>query len=209
MQNKTKDYTAQMVWSRTMVALGSTWVLVLALMGCHVASDDPNQTKVVLPIWTQDQDPLKAVVENPLGTYVTMKYNHTTQYIDTLVDGQSIPLLPTISNGAFIPVSEQVLVPIWIFSKRLHVGQVLEVQCLGLVEYTEVGASKQEVIAVPVDTNLRSISASHFSDLLVDLEPVKYFFEYWLRNRRGVGKVSKITWKDEKAARTYVMSRKK
>jgi inorganic pyrophosphatase len=134
-----------------------------------------------------------------------MNYDPRTKKID-LSNRQQETMLPYTCNGGFIPLDDEERIPVWIIGQRLQTGQVLGIIPMALVEYTQGDQMHTDVIAVPSDTLLQSIRPNNFRDLIVTYEPVKFSFEYWLRNRFGVGSVSRIAWKDDEAAASFVVA---
>jgi len=177
----------------------------LILAGCTNSPEYGVNRTIHLPASRSPVGTVQAVVETSLGSYTSMKYDPDHHVIDP-ADQQQETMLPYVCNAGFIPVGDKDRLSIWIMGQRLQAGHVLSIIPLALVEYTEGDQMHTDVLAVPSDTLLQSIQPSNFRDLIVTYEPVKFSFEYWLRNRFGVGSVSRIAWKDDEAAVSFIVA---
>lgn len=179
--------------------------LILAGLGCTNSPEYGVNRTINLPASRSPVGTVQAVVETSLGSYTSIKYDPDNQVIDP-ANQQQETMLPYVCNAGFIPVGDKDRISVWIMGQRLQAGHVLSIIPLALVEYTEGDQMHTDVLAVPSDTLLQSIQPSNFRDLIVTYEPVKFSFEYWLRNRFGVGSVSRIAWKDDEAAVSFVVA---
>lgn len=147
----------------------------------------------------------QVLVETPAGAHNQILWNHDLQKFDTIdLQFQSNILSPV--NFGFFPILTDTLikVPVWIFSKQLGAGDTLTVNLLGLLQYTVGGNSRQEIVATPTESQLQTVKSMEFEDFIIENDPLKFAFEYWLKNRDGLGEVSRIKWDDKAAAQAYL-----
>jgi len=153
------------------------------------------------------EEHFQAFIETPAGNQEQIVLNHKAQRFDTMSGGFQSNI-PYPVNQGFFPVSLDTLlkVPVWIFSQRLSLGDTLAVHLLGIIEYTDGGIEKKELVAIPVESALQTVESKEFEDFIIDNDPPKFVFEYWLKNRHGLGEVSRIKWDGKQKAELYLQS---
>lgn len=87
-----------------------------------------------------------------------------------------------------------------VISDALGKGSVLAVKPVALLQLDSAGISKDVIIAIPVDSTLRTVEIGGFVDLLTEHEPVRHILQTWFVNHRGFGSFEFSGWRDEKAA---------
>ncbi len=180
----------------------SQFLVLLLIVGCHKQPESSSEPSLVLPKM-RDQDGYMAYIENSVGSHLTQRYNLETGRLDT-VEIKSPLLLPYPVNQGFVPVfsESQSLskVNTWIIGKGLLPGDTVGIIPIALLDYTLDGQRHQEVVAVPVLDQYQTLAPLPFREFIIEYDPLKYHFEYWLRNRGKTGRVSQMTWDDEESA---------
>ncbi|NND33627.1 MAG: hypothetical protein HKN76_13635 [Saprospiraceae bacterium] len=149
-----------------------------------------------------------AMVETPVGSNYEFTYDPASNVIDTLrPEAGPTDYLPFPANFGFFPLLKNdslVKIPVWILGIKQPGGTAVAVKLLGLIDYTDRGNLQRQWLAIPRNPELQTIATSSFRDFIIRYDPVKFMFEYWLKNRHGIGSVSQIIWHDEEQALHYL-----
>lgn len=146
-------------------------------------------------------------VETPIGSTMSFTYDIERGVFDTVNKDGDGAYLPYPLNYGFFPVKSNDTIkkmPVWVLGKRLPQGTTLAVQLLGLVEYVDRNLTHREWLVVPQEKSIQTVHSTQFRDFIILHDPVKFTFEYWLKNRHGTGSVSQIVWYDEEKALTFL-----
>lgn len=146
-------------------------------------------------------------IETSAGEHFEQFYNDSTATLDTLQLGFSkpLPFLPFPVNSGFLanyatPDSTLEKVEAWVFGLRQPAGQLQAAQPLARLHFIESGEQKSAYVMVPADQKMRFFDAVTFEDFTIRYDHIKYAFEYWLRHKNGIGKISRLKWDDESVA---------
>lgn len=195
--------------TKDLISLLTVFYLLLVSTGCENGASSPPP-KVVPAV--RDHAPYPAFIETPSGDMQTLSFNLETEVFDTLgpeAGGLRPDYLPYPLNAGFLPAHQDAGVqklPVWVLGKRLSPGDTLSVQILGLIEYVENGTMHEDFVAVPSETGMQTIKVQRFRDFMIDYDAVRFMFETWLKNRNGIGAVSRISWMDEDKAQDKLSS---
>ncbi|MBX2815625.1 MAG: inorganic diphosphatase [Saprospiraceae bacterium] len=116
--------------------------------------------------------------------------------------------LPYPTNAGFIPMLKDSLLtpyPVWILSASVPAGCIVPCQPLALLDYVHKGDAIRSIVMVPSVDSLDVYQIKTFEDLSLQHDGLKYAFEYWLRNKSGVGSISRIRWGDEIEAKRHLV----
>ena len=190
--------------------LGQICSIIIALLyfSCgDIEIGNGNSRSLQLPELVSGEN-YNVMVEIPSGSSFEYSYNHDLNQIDTIESSAGpISYLPFPANFGFVPIlknDDLLKVPVWILGTRQEKGACMPVEILGLIDYTERGKTHRELLALPNNKTLQTIEAKSFGDFAIRYDPVKFMFEYWLKNRHGTGSVSQIVWQDEGTAMEYI-----
>ncbi len=181
-------------------------------LACLFASCETDQvvqsTGHALPS-AMDEGHFNVLVETSAGEHLVRSYQDSTGHIDS---SSVLGFLPMPINFGFIPSyslpdSHLIKVPAWVFSHRIETGEVVPTIPLGTLNFVENGEEMDHFIMIPVDEKLRFMEASSFDDFAIRYDGIKYAFEYWFRNKEGVGHISRLRWKDDKIAAEQLVDR--
>lgn len=148
------------------------------------------------------------IIETSAGEHLLQSFEIESNTFDTCFQddlAKRIGFLPLPVNMGFLPSyagfdSVFQKIQVWMISERMETGSVIAASPLGKLNYIESGQECDAYVMIPNDPLLRTVDASSFEDFTIRFDPVKYAFEYWLRNKNGVGKISRIRWEDESVA---------
>jgi inorganic pyrophosphatase len=151
---------------------------------------------------------LQMVVEIPAGTNKKIEYD--TNLNDFFIDkiegiDRVIDFLPYPGNYGFIPSTKMDkerggdgdALDILLISESIDTGTILNVIPIGLLVLNDSNEIDTKIIAIPVEKNLKIISAYNFSDLNKDYSILKDIIKIWFLNYKGEGVVNFIKWGDE------------
>ena len=181
--------------------------ILLALIWASCQDDaerkPPNGSSYAIPELFRDST-YQVLVETSVGSTIPLSYDIEHGILDTVSDefGDGA-YLPYPVNSGFFPVKSKNTIkkiPVWILGKRLPEGTTLAVQLLGLVEYVDRNMARREWLVIPQEKKIQTIRSIRFRDFIILHDPLKFTFEYWLKNRHGIGSVSQIVWHDEEKA---------
>jgi inorganic pyrophosphatase len=183
-------------------------LLVLIWTSCQSTSEKrtPPKTSLSLPELYKDSA-YQVFVETPVGSMISFSYDIDGGVLDTVKSEDFEAYLPYPVNYGFFPVKADNTIkkiPVWILAKRLPEGLTLSVKLLGVIDYIDRNIKHREWLVIPVDENIQTIHSTRFRDFIIKYDPVKFTFEYWLKNRHGIGSVSQIIWHDEEKAMAFL-----
>lgn len=136
---------------------------------------------------------LRAVIEIPAGTNRKVEFNPTShQFEIDKENGQDrvIKYLPYPSNYGFIPSTLSKVheggdgdaLDILVLSPSVPVGTVLEVLPIGVLKLIDNGEQDYKIIAIPLDTKLKTINATSLNQLNLEHKEVLVIIEKWFLN---------------------------
>lgn len=169
-----------------------------------IACTDGKRSEMIntdVPTMMRNDSGYLVYLETPAGATYETKLDLLAAQMDT--SASEPVLLPFPANKGFIHKDGEKQM-VWILSKRLGVGSIHQVNVVGLIEYQEGGQEYLEIVAIPNDTDLQTISPQNFRELITIYEPAKFMFEYWLKNRYGLGTINNLRWSDELEAVEYL-----
>ncbi len=177
--------------------------VVLSLTYCGSTDTSLSPSMWVPP--TKVGDHYQAYVETAMGSYDRLRYNLSTGKLDS-TSTELAPILPLPVNAGFIPLGGKDptdKIDVWILSRNLNSGDTLSIVPIGMIQYEIDTKEHIDLFVVPVNEKLTSVPIKRFRDLIIGYDPVKFNFEYWLRNQAG-GKLNQFSWEDEEKAMQYL-----
>ena len=87
-----------------------------------------------------------------------------------------------------------------VLSDALGRGSICAIKPVALLQLDSAGITKDIIIAVPIDSTIRTIEIDGLVDLLTDHEPARHILQTWFVNHRGFGSFEFSGWRDEDAA---------
>jgi len=175
--------------------------LLLSFLSASCGTDRAATKEIILPDAMQD-DHFNVFIETSAGEHLMRSFQDSTGSLDSVT---LLSFLPLPVNLGFIPTyarpdSQLVKTVAWVFSYRVESGEALPTRPLGMLNFIEDGEEKNHFVMIPTNEHLRIMEATSFDDFAIRYDAIKYSFEYWLRNRGGVGRISRLRWRDEKTA---------
>ncbi len=145
------------------------------LVNCTTMPNEEIKDLEQLPPFTRGTI-MNAVVEIPAGESNKFEYDPATgEFPVSLRNGQPrrIRFLPYPANYGFIPGTKMDkeaggdgdAVDVFVLCGALPTGTVLEVEAIGIIELLDAGERDDKLIAIPVDPELRTMSAEEITDL--------------------------------------------
>ena len=186
---------------------------VLALLlatGCQDAAAPTIKDYENLPTYVEQG--INVVVEIPAGTNHKIEYQRETGEFrnDTLAEGQLrvIDFLPYPGNYGFIPgtfVDEAQggdgdALDVLLLAEAVPTGTVVAALPIGAMLFRDNGEIDTKLIAVPVDTADRIISATNFVDFMLYYDAARRILEDWFLHYKGRGAMQLVRWEDERYA---------
>lgn len=109
--------------------------------------------------------------------------------------------LPYPGNWAEVVPKKEQSQHVLILTDALAKGSTLEIKPIAVIELDSAGITFNIVIAVPVDSLLKSIELDNFADLITDYESIRYILQTWFVNHKGFGVFELVGWHDETYAK--------
>ena len=197
LSNKIRQMCRAIHW-----VLGTSLIVVLIACAEEVVTE--RGPSMQLPS-TKNGEYFQVYVETALGSHHLLNYRVGDEILDTLFETDIILPLPV--NAGFIPLRSQdslIKIRSWIIGKRMEPGDTLTVRIIGLIKYQLDELQHQDLVVVPVEDHLATVAVQRFRDFIIGYDPVKFSFEYWLRNHRGRGSLTQLAWEDEEQASAYL-----
>ena len=154
---------------------------------------------------------VNVVIEIPAGTNRKIEINKTNGKFETdQLNGKDriIDFLPYPGNYGFIPSTlmdesargDGDALDVLVIAESLATGTALEVIPIATLMMEDGGEIDTKIIAVPIDSTIRVITATDFEHFLVDYNMAQNIIQDWFLNYKGLGKVEMKGWFDEKYA---------
>jgi len=180
------------------------------LSACRSETHSPAEAVEQLSTQTE-KGGIHAVIEIPAGTNHKIEYNKTTENFDVdTLEGKKrvIDFLPYPGNYGFIPSTYMDVerggdgdaLDVLVISESVPTGTVMNVLPIATLLLKDNGELDTKIIAVPVDSTQRVITATTFEDWLIDYDPAKYIVEQWFLSYKGLGQVELLGWQNEHKA---------
>lgn len=177
------------------------------LTACEPATSDKKIAQ--LPALTGEG--FQVVVEIPAGTNKKIEFQKDRrEFRAEQIDGadRTVQFLPYPGNYGFIPstVMEESRggdgdpLDVLLIAESLPTGTVIEAIPIGTLRLSDRGELDTKIIAVPLDSSLRTFPASDFQQLLLDYDPARRIIEEWFLYYKGYGVTELIGWEDEQYA---------
>ena len=158
---------------------------------------------------------LQIVVEIPAGTNKKLEYNYVTNTFPVdIKDGKEriINFLPYPGNYGFIPSTMMNRVrggdgdalDVLVLSQHSATQTILEVVPIALLNLIDNGEIDSKIIAVPIDADLRVISAVSYSQFHSEYPNVQRLIELWFTSYKGSGIVEFNGWGNELSAKAEI-----
>ena len=179
----------------------SILLVVIGLISCQ-SEVQPTPLAYELPDAIHGQT-AQAFIESPVGTFQRLAYNLESGKMDTLFETN----LPLPVNHGFLlleTANELRKISTWIIGKRMQVGDTVTVEPIALLRYEMDAIDHEDIVAVPRASKLGTVEVSKFRDLLIKYDPVKFNFEYWLRQHQSPSKLTQLSWQDEEKALAHL-----
>ena len=145
------------------------------------------------------------VVEIPAGTNHKYKYDSDQKKItlEHKPQGeQMINFLPFPGNYGFIPATStgaegKEALQVLLLSEALPSGIVVEIIPIAALLLAEDGKPVTKIIAVPKDSSLRILTATDFSEFLIEYDAAKRIIEEWFLHYQRKRNVISFGWRDQ------------
>ena len=185
-------------------------LLLVSLTACRQQATEPTVHVAELPAVSGER--INVVVEIPAGTNHKIEYQRETGEFrnDTLAEGQLrvIDFLPYPGNYGFIPgtfVDEAQggdgdALDVLLLAEAVPTGTVVAALPIGAMLFRDNGEIDTKLIAVPVDTADRIISATNFVDFMLYYDAARRILEDWFLHYKGRGAMQLVRWEDERYA---------
>ena len=158
---------------------------------------------------------LQMIVEIPAGTSKKIEYNKDyNKFIIEKKNGfdRVINFLPYPANYGFIPSTKMDIerggdgdaLDIILISESVETGAIIDVIPIAVLNLQDSEEIDTKIVAVPVEKELRIISATTYEDLIKDYAALKVILKLWFTNYKGDSVVTFIKWGDEVEARAEI-----
>lgn len=185
--------------------------LAIMSVACQSKSENVEAADISKQLSTKTGRGIQAVVEIPAGTNRKIEFNSERRQFETdSLDGQPriVDFLPYPGNYGFIPSTlmdeaeggDGDALDVLIICESVATGTVMEILPIAALLLRDQGELDTKIIAVPVDSTLRTIHAATYEDWFIDYSAAKYIIEQWFLNYKGLGQTEFIGWKDAKQA---------
>lgn len=162
-------------------------LVVFSLVSCQ------QKDKVVM----KEDGSFEVVVEHVAGD------NYTYESEDTTISYMNYPF-----HVGYVRGYKSETVKCIVISKAVSARSRIMAKPIGLLSTIEKDTRNSYIIAVPSDSETRSLEMDNFSDLVTKYSSVKNIIEYWLLNKCGFGCVKSEGWGNESSA-TFVLEKLK
>jgi len=109
--------------------------------------------------------------------------------------------------GYFAHKESQMPVEMLLLGRDIAKGE-LQVEPLGILRYREreSGRERAMVLAVPLQSSLKTIKTGRFLEFMVECDPLKRTIELWVQHAPGYNAREILRWEDEAAAKKALAS---
>lgn len=164
-----------------------------------------------------DTHQIQAVIEIPAGTSHFIEYcgiTHRFNVLNNNEEGSSGRSMPYPFNIGFIPStsltenSEKAgqTIDVLIVSETLQTGNIIEILPVGMINLKKDFGTRQWIIAVPYNRQLRVISAENMDELNTRYAGVVKLIEEWLCYSETGKCVEILNWQNEVLAVKFIQA---
>ena len=151
---------------------------------------------------------LNMIVEIPAGTNKKIEYSYAKKnFAVEMLNGKMriIDFLPYPANYGFVPSTMKKVseggdgdpLDVILISESIDSKTIIEVKPIGILLLKDFGEDDSKIIAIPIEEDLRIISAKSFDELSDHYPKVKEIIKIWFLNYKGNNSVEFIGWGDE------------
>ena len=92
-----------------------------------------------------------------------------------------------------------------VVSDRIDEGRKVSAEPIGSIKVEEGDSIKTYVVALPLDTQLRTVSADDIDEFATVYSSAKWIIEQYLVNRKGTNLVKLRSWESKRSAINYLI----